>query len=49
MELTPPQREHWELVLEDAQRAVDVALRVLGRVAADAQPAPLEQAGTNAS
>lgn len=31
--LTPEQREHWEQKLEDAERAVEVAKRMLGHLA----------------
>lgn len=31
-ELTPEQQEHWENQLEAAERAVEVAKRMLGRV-----------------
>lgn len=31
--LTPEQREHWENQLEAAERAVEVAKRMLGRLA----------------
>ncbi len=29
-ELTPKQREHWEKVLSDSERAVKIAKKVLG-------------------
>lgn len=32
-ELTPQQREHWENQLEAAERAVEVAKRMLGQLA----------------
>lgn len=31
-ELTPEQREHWEQALENAERAREYALRMLGRL-----------------
>lgn len=31
-ELTPEQREHWEQVLENAERLRENALRMLGRI-----------------
>lgn len=31
-ELSPEQREHWENQLEAAERAVETALRMLGRL-----------------
>lgn len=31
-ELTPEQRDHWEQVLEDAERQRENALRMLGRL-----------------
>jgi len=34
-ELTPEQREHWENQLEAAERAVEVAKRMLGMLAVE--------------
>lgn len=34
-ELTPEQREHWEQQLEVAERAVEVAMRMLGYLATE--------------
>lgn len=34
-QLTPEQREHWENQLEDAERAVEYAKRMLGMLAVE--------------